>query len=90
MRTLEAEARREKPFEPGVRRTNIFLTPDNPPSFCDGLITNFHLPRSTLLALVAGFAGVELTHRAYAAAVSHRYRFYSYGDANLILPGVLS
>jgi S-adenosylmethionine:tRNA ribosyltransferase-isomerase len=90
MRTLEAEARRDVPFEPGVRRTNIFLKPDNPPIFCDGLITNFHLPKSTLLALVASFAGLGLTRRAYDEAVARRYRFYSYGDANLIMRGVLS
>lgn len=87
MRTLEAEAVRATPFEPGVRRTDIFLHPSNPPRFCDGLLTNFHLPRSTLLALVAGFAGVDLMRRAYNVAVEERYRFYSYGDAMLILNG---
>ena len=51
----------------------------------DGLITNFHLPRSTLLMLVSAFASVELMHEAYAAAVKEKYRFYSYGDAMLIL-----
>ena len=50
----------------------------------DALVTNFHLPRSTLLALVMAFAGKELTRRAYAEAVAERYRFFSYGDAMLI------
>ena len=51
-----------------------------------GLVTNFHLPRSTLLMLVSAFAGPELTAGAYRHAVAHRYRFYSYGDASLLLP----
>jgi S-adenosylmethionine:tRNA ribosyltransferase-isomerase len=49
------------------------------------MLTNFHLPRSTLLALVMAFAGVALTRKAYAHAIERRYRFYSYGDAMLIL-----
>ncbi|HHH41839.1 MAG TPA: tRNA preQ1(34) S-adenosylmethionine ribosyltransferase-isomerase QueA, partial [Chloroflexi bacterium] len=51
----------------------------------DALITNFHLPRSTLLMLVAAFAGLDLIRRAYAEAIARRYRFYSFGDAMLIL-----
>jgi S-adenosylmethionine:tRNA ribosyltransferase-isomerase len=51
----------------------------------DALITNFHLPQTTLLLLVAAFAGEELTRRAYAHAIAERYRFYSYGDAMLIV-----
>jgi S-adenosylmethionine:tRNA ribosyltransferase-isomerase len=51
----------------------------------DALLTNFHLPRSTLLVLVSAFAGKELIREAYAEAVRQRYRFYSYGDAMLIL-----
>ncbi len=51
----------------------------------DALITNFHLPRSTLLALVMAFAGKELIRRAYAEAIRERYRFFSFGDACLIL-----
>jgi len=51
----------------------------------DVLLTNFHLPRSTLLALVMAFAGVERTRRVYAYAIEQRYRFYSFGDAMLIL-----
>ena len=51
----------------------------------DALVTNFHLPRTTLLLLVAAFAGPELVRAAYAHAVRERYRFYSYGDAMLVL-----
>lgn len=84
-RALEAEARRAKPFEPGVRRTDIFLHPGADFEVCDGLVTNFHLPRSTLLALVAGFAGYDFMRSIYAEAIDERYRFYSYGDGMLIL-----
>ena len=52
----------------------------------DALVTNFHLPRSSLLLVVAAFTGLESMRAAYAAAMEHRYRFYSYGDAMLILP----
>lgn len=65
--------------------TNLFVYPPRRVSRIDGLITNFHLPGSTLLALVMAFGGVELVRRAYALAVAQRYRFYSYGDAMLIL-----
>ncbi len=61
--------------------TDLFITPPYDYKIVDALITNFHLPRSTLLALVMAFAGVELTRRAYAHAVAERYRFFSYGDA---------
>ncbi len=64
---------------------NLFLHPGNPPGRVDHLLTNFHLPRSTLLMLVAAFAGLEKTHELYAEAIRERYRFYSYGDAMLIL-----
>ncbi|MGC8641943.1 MAG: S-adenosylmethionine:tRNA ribosyltransferase-isomerase, partial [Isosphaeraceae bacterium] len=51
----------------------------------DALVTNFHLPRSTLLVLVSAFAGIELIRQAYQEAIAQRYRFFSYGDAMLIL-----
>ena len=66
-------------------KTQLFITPGYRFKVVDCLITNFHLPRSTLLALVAAFAGLELTMAAYRHAVSRGYRFYSYGDAMLIL-----
>jgi S-adenosylmethionine:tRNA ribosyltransferase-isomerase len=66
-------------------RTELFVTPGFEFRRVDHLLTNFHLPRSTLLALVMAFAGVEETRRLYALAVEERYRFYSFGDAMLIL-----
>ncbi|MFN2383421.1 MAG: tRNA preQ1(34) S-adenosylmethionine ribosyltransferase-isomerase QueA [Gemmatimonadota bacterium] len=64
--------------------TDLFIRPGHRFRWTDALVTNFHLPRSTLLLLVAAFAGVELTRSAYAHAVTTGYRFYSYGDAMLI------
>jgi S-adenosylmethionine:tRNA ribosyltransferase-isomerase len=66
-------------------RTSLFVTPGFEFRRVDALLTNFHLPRSTLLALVMAFAGVEETRRLYQLAVEERYRFYSFGDAMLIL-----
>jgi S-adenosylmethionine:tRNA ribosyltransferase-isomerase len=65
--------------------TNIFIYPPYRFLVLDGLITNFHLPRTTLLLLVAALAGPELVKRAYAEAVREEYRFYSYGDAMLVV-----
>ncbi len=64
---------------------DLFLHPHNPPKRINHLITNFHLPRSTLLMLVASFVGLEQTHRIYQEAIQKKYRFYSYGDAMFIL-----
>jgi S-adenosylmethionine:tRNA ribosyltransferase-isomerase len=64
---------------------NLFLHPNNPPLRVNHLLTNFHLPQSTLLMLVASFIGVEETHRIYQEAINEKYRFFSYGDAMLIL-----
>jgi S-adenosylmethionine:tRNA ribosyltransferase-isomerase len=66
-------------------QTDLFITPGSRFRVVDRLITNFHLPRSTLLMLVSAFAGLELTRRAYQAAIEGGYRFYSFGDAMLIL-----
>lgn len=65
--------------------TDILIAPGHRPRLVDALMTNFHLPRSTLLALVAAFIGLEELRRVYAIATRERYRFYSYGDAMLIL-----
>jgi S-adenosylmethionine:tRNA ribosyltransferase-isomerase len=70
---------------PLAGRTELFITPGFAFRRIDHLLTNFHLPRSTLLALVMAFAGVEETRRLYGLAVEQRYRFYSFGDAMLIL-----
>jgi S-adenosylmethionine:tRNA ribosyltransferase-isomerase len=65
-------------------RTDLFITPGFEFRRVDSLLTNFHLPRSTLLALVMAFAGVEETRRLYEVAIAERYRFYSFGDAMLV------
>jgi S-adenosylmethionine:tRNA ribosyltransferase-isomerase len=70
---------------PLAGRTGLFVTPGFEFRRVDALVTNFHLPRSTLLALVMAFAGVEETRRLYRLAIEERYRFYSFGDAMLIL-----
>jgi S-adenosylmethionine:tRNA ribosyltransferase-isomerase len=67
--------------------TDVFITPGYQWTLVDGLITNFHLPKSTLLMLVSALAGSDRIKAAYRAAVSRRYRFFSFGDAMLILPG---
>jgi S-adenosylmethionine:tRNA ribosyltransferase-isomerase len=76
--------------QPDARRdlsgsTDLFIRPGHQFRFVDGLVTNFHLPRSSLLMLVAAFGGREHVLAAYREAVAQRYRFYSYGDAMLIL-----
>ncbi len=70
---------------PRAGRTSLFVTPGFEFARVNALVTNFHLPRSSLLALVMAFAGVEETKRLYALAIEERYRFYSFGDAMLIL-----
>lgn len=88
-RVLEAEARLPTPFIPGKRQTDLFLYPGHGFELCDGLITNFHLPRSTLLTLVASKMGYAMMRRVYDEAIAHQYKFYSYGDGMLILDGAL-
>jgi S-adenosylmethionine:tRNA ribosyltransferase-isomerase len=83
-RALESACDENGMLQPGHRRTALFMYPGFRFQVIDGLITNFHLPRSTLLMLVSAFAGRDLILRAYAEAVTQRYRFYSYGDAMLI------
>jgi len=81
VRVLETLAR----GGPLTGRTDLFITPGFDFKRTDALLTNFHLPRSTLLALVMAFAGVEETRRLYRTAVEERFRFYSFGDAMLVL-----
>jgi len=83
VRALES-AIRDGRFEPGRRETKIFITPGYEFQAVDKLLTNFHLPESTLLMLVSAFAGVETIRRAYVEAIRERYRFYSYGDCMFI------
>ena len=78
-------SRRSPRGAPLAGRTELFITPGFEFRRVDALLTNFHLPRSTLLALVMAFAGIEETRRLYRLAVEERYRFYSFGDAMLIL-----
>jgi S-adenosylmethionine:tRNA ribosyltransferase-isomerase len=86
LRLLESAADEEGRLAPFFGATNLFITPGFGFRFVDRLVTNFHLPRSTLFMLVAAFSGLDLMRRAYAHAVDHRYRFYSYGDACLLSP----
>ena len=85
MRTLEA-ASRSGILMAESAETQIFITPGYQFWTVDRLITNFHLPKSTLMMLVSAFAGTENIQRAYAHAVAERYRFFSYGDAMLLEP----
>jgi S-adenosylmethionine:tRNA ribosyltransferase-isomerase len=84
-RALESASSQEGEMQPGWHGTNLFIYPGYRFRVIDGLITNFHLPRSTLLLLVSAFAGRDLILKAYAEAVAQRYRFYSYGDAMFIM-----
>jgi S-adenosylmethionine:tRNA ribosyltransferase-isomerase len=86
LRLLESAARSGK-LEAFSGFTDIFITPGFSFHVADLLITNFHLPRSTLFMLVCAFAGTERMKRAYAHAIAHEYRFYSYGDACLLTRG---
>lgn len=87
VRTLESSVDATGNPAAGFGRTRLFIRPPHRFHVVDHLVTNFHLPRSTLLALVMAFAGVDLTRRGYREAVERRYRFYSYGDAMLIRGG---
>ncbi|WP_457746663.1 tRNA preQ1(34) S-adenosylmethionine ribosyltransferase-isomerase QueA [Sulfurimonas sp.] len=81
-RTIEFYARNKNKTK---GEANLFLHPNNKPLKVEHLLTNFHLPKSTLLMLVASFVGLEKTQELYAEAIKEKYRFYSYGDAMLIL-----
>ena len=84
-RVLESRAYDDGSVMPGSGETDLFLVPGSRFRVVDALLTNFHLPRSSLLMLVAGFAGREQILAAYAEAIREGYRFYSYGDAMLLL-----
>ncbi len=85
VRVLESAATAAGRIAPSSGSTDIFIRPPYQFKMVDALLTNFHLPRSTLLMLVSAFAGREFVLRAYAEAVASRYRFFSYGDCMLIL-----
>lgn len=86
VRALESAATEDGRVRAGSGWTRLFIYPGYRFAVVDGLLTNFHLPRSTLLLLVCAFAGRENVLRAYRHAIAERYRFYSYGDCMLILP----
>jgi S-adenosylmethionine:tRNA ribosyltransferase-isomerase len=84
LRLLESAAREDGAIAPFVGETDIFITPGHRFRAADALMTNFHLPRSTLFMLVSAFAGLDAMKAAYAHAIARGYRFYSYGDACLL------
>lgn len=84
VRALESASGPDR-VETGTQSTGLFISPGYTFKTVDRLLTNFHLPRSTLLMLVSAFAGLDLIHKAYTEAVRQRYRFYSYGDCMLII-----
>ncbi|MBB5705827.1 tRNA preQ1(34) S-adenosylmethionine ribosyltransferase-isomerase QueA [Sphingopyxis panaciterrulae] len=86
LRLLESAARADGTIAPFAGDTSIFITPGYRFRAIDGLMTNFHLPRSTLFMLVSALMGLEAMQAAYAHAIAQGYRFYSYGDASLLLP----
>jgi S-adenosylmethionine:tRNA ribosyltransferase-isomerase len=86
LRLLESAAGEHGTVRPFEGDTAIFITPGYRFRAVDGLLTNFHLPRSTLFMLVSALMGVEVMQAAYAHAIAKGYRFYSYGDASLLLP----
>jgi len=84
LRLLESATGEDGVVRPFAGETAIFITPGYGFRAADGLMTNFHLPKSTLFMLVAAFAGLKTMRAAYAHAVEAGYRFYSYGDASLL------
>ncbi len=85
VRTLETAAARPEGFGPGEGRTDLFIHPPYSFRMVDALITNFHLPKSTLIMMISAFAGREFVLAAYREAIRARYRFFSYGDSMLSL-----
>jgi S-adenosylmethionine:tRNA ribosyltransferase-isomerase len=85
MRALETSFTADKLLKPSEGWTNIFIHPPYNFSISDALITNFHLPKTSLLIMTCAFAGYELTMEAYKKAIKDKYRFFSYGDAMLVL-----
>ena len=84
LRTIESAADHSGAIRPFADDTSLFITPGYRFKAVDVMMTNFHLPRSTLFMLVSAFCGLDVMQRAYAHAVSEGYRFYSYGDACLL------
>jgi S-adenosylmethionine:tRNA ribosyltransferase-isomerase len=87
LRALEAAATDDGAIRSGSSQTSLFIVPGYRFRVVDRLLTNFHLPKSTLLMLASAFGGHAVVRRAYAHAISQRYRFMSYGDAMLLEHG---
>jgi S-adenosylmethionine:tRNA ribosyltransferase-isomerase len=87
LRLLESAADADGTIGEFSGETALFITPGYHFRAVDGMLTNFHLPRSTLFMLVSAFSGLDLMRRAYAHAIDAGYRFYSYGDACLLFRG---
>ena len=85
MRLIESAAQNGA-MQPWVGPTDIFITPGFQFQISDGLMTNFHLPKSTLMMLVSALMGVQTIKDIYAYAIAEKYRFFSYGDSSLLLP----
>ncbi|HAE14114.1 MAG: tRNA preQ1(34) S-adenosylmethionine ribosyltransferase-isomerase QueA [Chitinophagales bacterium] len=85
MRAVETAVSANKLLKPEEGWTNLFIHPPHEFSICNSMITNFHLPKTSLIIMVAAFAGYDLTMEAYKKAIKDKYRFYSYGDAMLII-----
>jgi S-adenosylmethionine:tRNA ribosyltransferase-isomerase len=86
LRLIESASGEDGSVRPFEGDTSIFITPGYRFRGIDGLLTNFHLPRSTLFMLVSALMGLERMQAAYAHAIENGYRFYSYGDASLLVP----
>jgi len=86
LRLLESATGPDRVIRPFEGDTSIFITPGYTFNAIDGLMTNFHLPKSTLFMLVSALMGLERMQAVYAYAIEQEYRFYSYGDASLLLP----
>lgn len=86
LRLIESAAKEDGRLAPWNGATDIFIKPGYRFKLTDGLITNFHLPKSTLLMLVSALMGLDRMKQVYSDAISHNYRFFSYGDASLLLP----
>ena len=84
VRLLESSADENGFLKPFVGETNIFITPGYKFRIIDMIITNFHLPKSTLFMLICAIAGTERMQNAYQHAMKHKYRFYSYGDSSIL------
>ena len=85
LRLIES-ASKDGQLQPWTGPTDIFITPGFAFQIADGLMTNFHLPKSTLMMLVSALMGMDRIKAIYAHAIAERYRFFSYGDASLLLP----